>query len=1050
MPRLRANSVIGTLDLELAAPASPGATETWQQAGTDVLPGVSTSDPAHPYVIAVTLDPAELNGAAEIIHITSRAGGATTNTIKRGQEGTTGRVHPAGTKWVVGPTALDFSETDYVKIEADEQGYDALEVWVKTGYDNVWRRRFGIENPDPATDALVDTDIHSTVVNLGDASASVSSAGTKLVVRQPAGNSANLIEAHKKGEADAVLFTLDSTGTVTISNADTASPAVALRVKARTDAQPTFTLDENGSMAWGPGGSSATDVALARTGTGAMTYVGNLDVWGTVSTTSTPTAASHLATKAYVDSAAVGLRWVSTACALATTTNITLSGEQTIDGTMTSTTRVLVKDQSTASQNGIYTTGSGPWVRVGDFDQAAEVTKGAAVFVEGGTLNAGTAWTQTATVTTVNTDALVWAQMAGGASVNAGTGLAKVGNTISVASAGIDSSMLASSAVTTAKVADNAVTTAKLVDGNVTTAKIADTAVTAAKITDDTITPAKLKANGTTASGTTVYGGGASWVAANGHNHDASAITTGTFAVQRVGTNSGNANAFLNGVGQFVAQSTTGQPLVIVSTVAQLRTAATADNAHIYVTAGDYVLSASGAGSDTGALALNKSNQLWELHPDAVISQSTGSASVLNITGSNITWRGGVIDGGDDRTLPRDGRTSSNGGVNAVVIGAAANRITLHGTTIQNARNSAVTLNSPTSVRLSELYILNSGSTAIAGTTGADNALGMVVEGCLIDRTGFQATVNYHGGGIKLKGDENSDAYTNRGMRIIGNEIRQPYMNIIQSEGANNTGNECIVYQYNDAIDGLVANNVCAGGSIGISFSRVNGCTITGNTVYGFSKLGLEMAASQFCTAAGNVIDGGMAANRVPTPGDNHVGIVVWSAHPDEGTYPQDNTVIGNTIRNLRARNDTAGIKVQLTGGVEARAVVADNIIAVRTDATGIMVLEANRVTIANNQIRCNEAGAATTNTAAIKLQLGAAASGRYVITGNQLSSANRGLAIVGTGSYQDVACMSNVINSDVNTPFFVDGPTTGARNVWGANVGSATAATRPTGWVAP
>jgi phage-related tail fiber protein len=73
----------------------------------------------------------------------------------------------------------------------------------------------------------------------------------------------------------------------------------------------------------------------------------------------------------------------------ATTANITLSGEQTIDGVATAASRVLVKDQTTGSQNGLYLTAAGAWSRTTDADLSAEVTSGVQVYVEGGTVNGG-------------------------------------------------------------------------------------------------------------------------------------------------------------------------------------------------------------------------------------------------------------------------------------------------------------------------------------------------------------------------------------------------------------------------------------------------------------------------------------------------------------------------------------------------------------------------------------------------------------------------------------------------------------------------------------
>jgi hypothetical protein len=104
----------------------------------------------------------------------------------------------------------------------------------------------------------------------------------------------------------------------------------------------------------------------------------------------TPGAGTDFATKAYVDAASAGLS-AKPSVAVASTANLTLLGEQTIDGVLTSASRVLVKNQSTASGNGIYVTGAGAWLRAADM-AATTGASGAFVLVEQGTLQKGTAW----------------------------------------------------------------------------------------------------------------------------------------------------------------------------------------------------------------------------------------------------------------------------------------------------------------------------------------------------------------------------------------------------------------------------------------------------------------------------------------------------------------------------------------------------------------------------------------------------------------------------------------------------------------------------------
>ena len=94
--------------------------------------------------------------------------------------------------------------------------------------------------------------------------------------------------------------------------------------------------------------------------------------------------------------------------ALATTANITLAGEQTIDGVLTSATRILVKDQTTQSANGIYLTGSGSWTRTNDANVVAEFVRGRDVYVTGGTTNAGKRYTLNSSVISLGTSAITF------------------------------------------------------------------------------------------------------------------------------------------------------------------------------------------------------------------------------------------------------------------------------------------------------------------------------------------------------------------------------------------------------------------------------------------------------------------------------------------------------------------------------------------------------------------------------------------------------------------------------------------------------------------
>ena len=148
----------------------------------------------------------------------------------------------------------------------------------------------------------------------------------------------------------------------------------------------------------------------------------------------TPTANTDAANKAYVDSVAQGLD-IKESVKVATTGNITLSGSQTIDGVVVAAEdRVLVKDQSTGTQNGIYVCQNGAWDRTTDFS-AGDDEAGAFCFVEQGTVNAdaGFVCTNDKGSAVVGTDALVFSQFSGAGAIVAGDALTKSGNTLNVA-----------------------------------------------------------------------------------------------------------------------------------------------------------------------------------------------------------------------------------------------------------------------------------------------------------------------------------------------------------------------------------------------------------------------------------------------------------------------------------------------------------------------------------------------------------------------------------------------------------------------------------------
>lgn len=148
-----------------------------------------------------------------------------------------------------------------------------------------------------------------------------------------------------------------------------------------------------------------------------------------------PTADLDVATKSYVDAARAGLD-VKQSVRAATTGPITLDNTTTaIDNvTLANGNRVLVKDQGTASENGIYVVStSGAWSRATDADETGELTAGSFVFVEEGNTHSDSGWVVSTNGTiTIGSSAINFSQFSGAGQITAGDGLTKSGNTLNV------------------------------------------------------------------------------------------------------------------------------------------------------------------------------------------------------------------------------------------------------------------------------------------------------------------------------------------------------------------------------------------------------------------------------------------------------------------------------------------------------------------------------------------------------------------------------------------------------------------------------------------
>ena len=282
-----------------------------------------------------------------------------------------------------------------------------------------------------------------------------------------------------------------SSGAVSLANNSVTigSDAVALG-GSRTDINGLTSLDVD-NMTLDANAISTTDtngnLELSPNGTGTVVVPASYEARAGFSSQS-------LVNKSYVDSVTSGLS-VKSPVKVATTGNLaatynngagTLTANSnfalSVDGvTVSVNDRVLVKDQSTAAQNGFYkvtATGSGSaafvLTRTPDADAASELVAGAFAFVEEGTANADNGYVlSTDGAVTLGTTAINFEQFSGAGQISAGDGLAKTGNSLSL---NVDNSSIEINA-DTARVKALGVTNAMLA-GSITNAKLSNSSVT--------------------------------------------------------------------------------------------------------------------------------------------------------------------------------------------------------------------------------------------------------------------------------------------------------------------------------------------------------------------------------------------------------------------------------------------------------------------------------------------------------------------------------------------------------------------------------------------
>ena len=396
-------------------------------------------------------------------------------------------------------------------------------------------------------------------------------------------------------------------------------------------------------------GLSITNSTINSTTIGATTP--STGVFSSGQVIATPVGSTDIANKQYVDSTAAGLSWKAPV-AVATTVNITLSGLQTIDGyTTLAGDRVLVKNQSTAANNGIYIAASGVWSRSSDADTWNELIS-AICFIEYGSTQINSAWYCSAQPGgTLGVTAVNWSNFSVAAVYTAGTGLTLAAYQFSITNTGVTANTYGSASAVPV-IAVNA-------QGQITSATTTTIAITNTQVsglgTMSTQNANAVAITGGTINGVTIGGTTAGTVTATTFTGAGTGLT-GTATSLSIGGTAALATSLAGGAAgslpyqsganttTFLAAGTNGQVLTLASGVPSWATPTTGT-----------VTSVSGTGTVNGITLTGTVTSSGSI----TLGGTLGSIANSQLTNSSITF------GATSAAL---GTTVS--GFNAVTIGA--------------------------------------------------------------------------------------------------------------------------------------------------------------------------------------------------------------------------------------------------------------------------------------------------------------------------------------------------------------------------------------------
>lgn len=504
--------------------------------------------------------------------------------------------------------------------------------------------------------------------------------------------------------------------------------------------------------------NNATNAATASTlvkrdGSGNAVFNAIALTAGTVS--GTPVNPSDIANKAYVDAASAGLVVKTPARAATVGANITLSGgaPNTLDGvTLALNDRVLVKDQSDGTQNGIYyvstlgTGSNGTWDRTTDADTGAELVTGSYVFITGGTVNANAAYTMVTPGTiTIGSSIITWnifsqvtqiqasnilGQLVASQIQDAAINTAKFA--LGIEPVSIVSSLPSPSGYTGPKTVFNtgdgklyryvsgsftAAVPATDMTGQITTTQIQDNSISTPKLQANSVTATQLAANSVVAGDIT-----------------ANAVTAGTIAAAAVNTNelaAGAVNASKIAVGSITADRLAANSI----TAAQIQAGSiTADRLTISslsaisanigtITSGTLTSSISiSVGSGLGAVSISTSGLL--IGSGRISMVGDGASPWIRVTGVSPYNSARVELNGGTSGFPPNLTVTTTGGSPAIVASSGGLSI-LGNVGLTVFSGSTVTISSGASLLgPGQINLFGGNSNALSIVCGEDGAAG--------------------------------------------------------------------------------------------------------------------------------------------------------------------------------------------------------------------------------------------------------------------------------------------------------------------------------------